>query len=220
MTFFRSSPALSMIMRKLCAEFLGTFTLAYLVLLSSITSFPTIFTTPFIAALTVGLFVYMIGPLSGAQLNPAVSIALLSLKKMTAREAVLFIVAQCAGTVIALLLIHFSVQGPENSLEFISKAAVVPDQSFLRAVLGEALGAFFLLFGIVSVVLKRVPDGASGVVIGISLFVGIIIASSLSLGILNPAVALVFLVFRLPYFLGPIIGGIAGAWAASWIHGK
>lgn len=187
---------------RLCvAECLGAFTLTLLVGLSIAFQMP--LATPVIAALTVGAFVYTIGPISGAHINPAVTIALLSVKKISPINAVYYIVSQLIGGGLALLL-----------LSFLWDARIDPRvlDSF-HVVALEAMGAFLLLFGISSVVHGKVKDSASGLVIGVSLLLGILVASNGANGILNPAVALGIRSFSLAYVAGPILGAILGAWA-------
>ena len=82
--------------KALAAEFFGTFGLALGVLISvSNPAFPV--PTPIIAGLTLGLFVYTIGPISGCHINPAVTIGLASIGQIEIPKAVTYIVAQFAG---------------------------------------------------------------------------------------------------------------------------
>lgn len=66
-------------MNKYIAEAIGTFALTLAVGLSLAGEFPV--STPILAALTLGLFVYSVGHLSGTHLNPAVTIGAWSIKK-------------------------------------------------------------------------------------------------------------------------------------------
>ncbi|MBM3231745.1 aquaporin, partial [Candidatus Peregrinibacteria bacterium] len=81
----------------------------------------------------------------------------------------------------------------------------------LWIVLGEAAGAFLLVLGITAVVDGRVQSEASGLTIGSSLLLGILVAAHFSAGILNPAVAVGLGSISLSYLIGPVIGGIAAA---------
>ena len=87
--------------QKIIAESLGTFTLAFAVLLSATaTNFPV--PVPIMAGLVLGLFVYTIGSISGCHLNPAVTLGLLSIKKIKPKESFIYIVAQLVGALFAL----------------------------------------------------------------------------------------------------------------------
>jgi len=75
----------------------------------------------------------------------------------------------------------------------------------------ELVGMTLFTFGIASVVYGKVADTASGLVIGGSLLLGIILAAHLgSAGILNPAVGLALGSVSLSYVLGALLGSVLG----------
>lgn len=193
-------------MKKYIAEALGAGTLTLVVALSLVSRVP--LSTPVLAGLVLGLFVYTIGYISGAHINPAVTIGLWSIQKIKTNEAILYVVSQFIGVSIALFVV--------------SLVSVVPTltvSTSYMVILAECIGTFFFTFGIASVVYGKVPDSLSGLVIGGSLLLGIIIASMIgSNGVLNPAVAFGIKSFNLMYLLGPIIGSIAGMNAYKYLH--
>jgi glycerol uptake facilitator-like aquaporin len=186
--------------RPLLAELIGTFLLAFLVRLSLGAQFPV--ATPVLAALTLGLIVYMIGSVSGAHVNPAVTIGLFTIGKIKAIDALGYIVAQFIGAFLA---------GVAGTAILGSALTSTADSSVMIAV-AEAVGAAIFLFGISAVVRKKVPECMSGITVGASLLIGVLAASTVSAGILNPAVALALHSLTLAYVLGPIIGAVAGVW--------
>lgn len=184
--------------RKYFAEFVGVFALTLAVYLSTVIELP--LSTPLMAGITLGLFVYTIGPISGAHLNPAVSVALATVKKISWKDTVFYVVFQFAGAVLAMLL----AQGVSGQVTAVASTGGV-------SIFGEALGAFFLLFGVASVVFGKVDDDASGLVIGSSLFLGASLAG-FSLGVLNPAVAAALGLFDVAYLVGPVVGALIAVW--------
>jgi glycerol uptake facilitator-like aquaporin len=75
----------------------------------------------------------------------------------------------------------------------------------------EALGAFFFNFGIAAVVYGKAKEQMSGLVVGGSLLLGVLVAVlSGASGILNPAVALALNSFTILYVLAPIVGAVIG----------
>ncbi len=186
---------------KYAAEFVGTFALTLVVWLSVAFAMP--FPTPVMAALTLGLFVYTIGGISGAHLNPAVTIGMFSANKLKTNDAVMYVIFQIAGAAVAMTLGR-ALSGQVASVEY---------EGTLVAGAAEALGAFFLAFGVMSATLQKVPPAAAGLVVGTSLLVGIYAAFPFSNAILNPAVALGINSFGPMEILGPIVGAVAGAWA-------
>lgn len=186
-------------MKKYIAECLGTFTLTLVVALSLAGAFPV--STPVLAGLTLGLFVYTIGALSGAHINPGVTIGAWSIGKMQPKEAVIYIVAQLVGAAVALGVMSGLLGGG-------AELTVSGDMTIWIA---EALGMVFFTFGIASVVYKKTSEHMSGLVIGGSLLLGITIAVLLgSNGVLNPAVAIGIGSVNIAYLLAPVIGSIIG----------
>lgn len=186
--------------QKLTAELFGTFTLAFTIL-GSVSVIDPILATPLMAALVLGLFVYSIGNVSGSHLNPAVTAGLWSIRKINTPDAIKYIVAQCIGGILAFFIagLFFSTQ----------TIALVPES--LADFWAELIGMTLFTFGIASVVYRKVADTASGLVIGGSLLLGIILAAHLgSAGILNPAVGLALGTVSFSYVLGAVLGAILG----------
>ena len=192
-------------MKKYIAEALGTFALTFVVALSLVGKFPV--STPVLAALVLGLFVYSIGHISGTHINPAVTIGAWSIKKIGTNEAVYYIGSQCVGAIISLFIVSWTVGMP----------SVVAANSWMIAC-AELLGTFFFTFGIASVIYGKTPSQLSGIVVGGSLLLGITIAALLgSNGVLNPAVAFGIGSFSFAYALAPIAGSVLGMKVYSYI---
>lgn len=194
--------------QKYIAELLSTFTLTLAVSLSLLFVFP--LSTPVLAALVVGLFVYTIGGISGAHINPAVTVGMWAIKKIETKEALLYIASQIIGAGLATICV----------LALTATTPPIVAEETFAALLAEAIGAFVLVFGVASVATGKVSQSSSGLVVGGSLLVGIIIASTVSNGILNPAVAFGLGSLKLSYLLGPLVGGAAGAYAYNWMSSK
>lgn len=199
--------------KKYLAELLGTFFLALAVSISLTQG--SALATPVVAGLTLGLFVYTIGGVSGAHLNPAVTIALASAKKINWKDAGLYVVFQLVGGFLAMLVSE-GLSGIE-----VGMMDIPVEMNLWKAGLVEAIGAFILAFGVSSVVWKKVDDDMSGIVIGSSLLLGIMMAGMLSFGVLNPAVALGLDLMPMDaymYFIGPVVGALGGVWAFKGLN--
>ena len=194
--------------KKYSSELFGTFALSFVVLISLNSHFTV--ATPVLAALVLGVFVYTIGHISGTHINPAVTIGLWSIKKIETKEAVFYIIAQFLGGILALILGHI----------LLGNISTVANAQSIYIGIAEALGTMLFTFGIASVVYKKTPNDVSGVAIGTSLLIGIVISASLGAnGILNPSVALAINSFNLSYLFGPIVGSVAGFNLYKYLEG-
>ncbi len=194
--------------RRLVTECFGTFLLGLLVHTSLGSSLPV--TTPVIAGLTLALIVYALGPISGAHVNPAVTLGLMSVQKISVREGSLYILSQMIGGLLALLIGNLYLGGP---LAMVTSSAPMVG-------IGEVLGTAVLVLAVSSVVRGHTPSQAAGFVIGTGLTLGALLASAQSNGVLNPAVALAIGGFSLWYVVGPLVGGVAAAWGYKCLCGE
>ena len=192
-------------MKKYIVEILGTFVLVLVVGLSLVGTFAV--STPVLAGLVVMIFVYAVGHISGGHFNPAITIGAWSIKKIRAQDALLYIVSQCLGAGIALLVVSATVGVPSVS--------VVANQT---VALAEFLGMLMFSFGVASVMYEKAPRDFSGIVAGGSLLLGITIAVLLgSNGVLNPAVAFGIGSFNIVYAFAPIVGSVIGMQAYKYL---
>jgi len=195
--------------KKLLAEVLGTFALVCIVMIVVASGS---IVTPLLAGLTLGLFVYTIGHISGAHINPGVTIGAWSIGKISIKEGLGYIVAQFIGAGLAILVVGGFL--PEAA-SIITSAINLENTPVV--LVAEAIGMFFFTFGVASVIYGKTSGNLSGVVVGLSLVLGITLASVASVGILNPAVAMGLGAFNIMYIVGPIIGSILGMNAYKYL---
>ena len=183
------------------AELVGTFTLTLAILASTWGILPLI-PTAVIAGLTLAIFVMSVGHASGANLNPAVTLGLFSIRKLDAANTVSYLIAQFSGALSAIVIMSLFLEG-----ELVTRLAVSSDYKTFFA---EFLGTLIFTFGIAAALQQKLKGADSGLLIGGSLTLGIILASLGSAGVINPAVATSLGVFNWTYALGPVLGAIVG----------
>lgn len=185
--------------RAYAAELFGTFLLAFMV--RTAVGAPIDFPVPIIAGLMLGIIVYMLGSVSGAHVNPAVTLGLWSIGKIGARDAVAYIIAQMVGGFLAFFAGNWyfgSLSGGDTPL--------------LSTGIAEAIGAAILVLGVTSVVYGKTPKEAAGLTIGTALTLGAFSTTLMSQGAVNPAVAVSLGLYSVMYLVGPLVGGIIAAW--------
>ena len=186
------------------AEFMGTAMLTSVVLVVS--NMFGLGTADWYTALSAGLALSIIigifGYVSGAHVNPAVTIGLWTLKKIETTNALVYITAQLLGGATALLFYNYATG---ESLAFSGSS------SFAWPVfVAEMVGAALFGMGIASVVQQKMEGYQAAFTIGMSLTLGALVASLSSAGFLNPAVALGNGAWDRTLVLAPIVGMVVG----------
>jgi glycerol uptake facilitator-like aquaporin len=187
----------------LVAEFLGTMLLALTVLVVASSQLGLSYFVAFAAGLALIFLVFAVGGISGALFNPAITIGLWTIRKITTKRALAYIVVQLLGGFAAFMLYGYL---HENTVW--ANRAVGYDSQVLVA---EVIGTAVLAFGIATAIYRGLDGGAKAFTIGGGLILGVILASTASAGFLNPAVA-ISLQYWDPstYVLGPVLGAIIG----------
>jgi aquaporin Z len=186
----------------LVAEFLGTGVLTLLILSIQRSTIGVPFFVAAAAGLTLALLTFMFLNVSGGNFNPAITIGMWTARKMPSATAVLYVAMQLLGAWAAYGIYTYFVG---NGLQPIG------GDFKTKILVAEILGTSIFSFGVAAAVYQKFTLAATAAASGLALMIGIIAASSGSLGLLNPAVALGVRAWVLgTYVAGPIIGGIIG----------
>ncbi|XP_034188360.1 aquaporin [Osmia lignaria lignaria] len=201
--------------RALVAEFLGTLLLNFFGCGSVVTGNIVAISLAF--GLTVAAAIQGIGHLSGGHVNPAVTFGLMVIGKVPIIRGLLYVIAQCIGAIAGSgVLRALSPERMEGALGVVSLSDdVTPVQGFGIE--------FFLALILVLVVCgacdpaKHYSKGIAPLIIGLSVLVGHLVGVPRTGAGMNPArslgSAVVMGMFdnHWLYWIGPILGGMAGA---------
>ncbi len=217
--------------RKLSAEFLGTFWLVFGGCGSAVlaAAFPNLgigfLGVAFAFGLTVLTMAFAIGHISGCHLNPAVSVGLMVGKRFPASDLLGYVVAQVAGAICAsgtLLVIASGKAGFDLSGGFASNGYALhsPGGYSLAACLtAEIVLTFMFLMIILGSTDARAPKGFAPIAIGLGLTLIHLISIPVTNTSVNPARSTGPAVFvggwaleqLWMFWVAPIVGGaIAG----------
>jgi len=193
-------------------------------------------------ALAVAMAVYAVGRVSGAHINPAVTLSLAAVHKLAWADVPSYLLGQFAGAFLGAVLVwlaylaHWS--GTEDKALKLAVFATAP--AIRRApanVLTEVIGTFVLVFGVLALGANKAPNdtGLTPLLVGFLVW-----AIGLSLGgptgyAINPArdlgPRLAHAILPIPNkggsdwgyawvpVLGPIVGGVIGAVAYVGLFG-
>jgi aquaporin NIP len=172
--------------------------------------------------LVIMAMIYATGHLSGAHINPAVSVAFAATRHFPVREAAVYIPAQLAGAVGGALLLRLVWHGTPADL-----GATVPSVGAGSAVVYEAVMTGFLMFVIMAVATDtRAIGAAAAIAIGGSVALDSLFGGGATGASMNPArsfgpalVATQWQDFWV-YLAGPLIGALAGAFAYQLARGR
>lgn len=186
------------------AEALGVYVLSMVVYsMLARTTFPLF--SGLAAGLTIGIFTLIIGNISGAHINPAVTVSAWVMKRIDTVKAIVYIAAQVLGGLAAWATIRYFLGH--------SLTNMAGSKFQWRVAIGEGLGTAVFGFGLVAAMLNKLDNVRAAFVIGSSFALGVMVASLGSTGILNPAVALGIQSWNWSYAVGPIFGAIIGTFA-------
>ena len=222
--------------RAYLAEAIATFGLVFfgpLSVILAIAAFGEELTTQSVLFISLGhggaiaLMVYAFGHVSGAHINPAVTIPMMITKKIGLVDGIGYIISQIVGAIIAALTlliilpdlgakVNFGTQGGPSELL---------NHSVSSGFAVEAILTFFLVTVIfMTAVHKKASPGWHGFTIGGMVFLIHLIAVPLTGASVNPArtfgPALIsgFWEFHWLYWAAPILGGIIAGLIMNYVY--
>ena len=180
--------------------------------------------------ITVMAVIYMFGRVSGAHINPAVSIGLWAKGLFPTKDMVAYVVAQFIGALVGSILFATSV-GPEAiTVGGLGATAPFYGISVWEALLAEIIGTFLLMTVIMGAAVdEKAPPGFAGLAIGLTVAGIITTIGNISGASINPARSfgpmIADLIFGGPnvvgvywiYVAGPIIGAVIAVFLYSWL---
>jgi glycerol uptake facilitator protein len=175
--------------------------------------------------------VIIVGKISGAHVNPAVTIGLASIGRIEFADVPAYIVGQVVGAVIAALGILVVYGKDAATIGHLGAPSLAVNTSVVQGMFIEAIGACILVLAIVgSAVDSRAPASWAGLTIGLALAAIIMVIGPATGATVNPArafgptlidaffgVKVDWGAYLITYLVGPIIGGVAAAYLYSFI---
>ena len=147
---------------------------------------------------------------SGAHINPAVTLVMLVTRRIGLRAAAAYIAAQLAGAAAgggALLVLFQGVPGGGDAIAVTALGATLPGAgvSAGTALLAEAAITFILVFVIFGTAVDSRAPAVGGFGIGVAVAANILLCGPISGASMNPARS-----------FGPALAG--GVWTAHWVY--
>ena len=172
--------------------------------------------------LTVMICIYVFGKISGAHLNPAVTIGLLVTKNIALVDSIYYIVAQVIGACLGSLCLFLCLGAPAVTIGGLGATAPGLGVSYMQAMFAEFLGTFFLMMVVMGV-------AVAGISIGMTVAAVIVVLGAFTGASINPARTfgpyLMDMIlggqnlwgFFPIYLVGPILGAICAAFAYAYL---
>ncbi|MFN2155833.1 MAG: MIP/aquaporin family protein [Anaerolineae bacterium] len=214
------------LIRRCFGEALGTFALLFVgtgaVIVNDLTDGSVSHVGVSLAfGLTVMAMIYAVGDVSGAHLNPAVTLGFWVASRLPGRDVLPYVLSQSVGAIAASLLLRglFPTHG--------GWGVTVPSITLLRAFVVEAVLTFFLMFVIIHVSVGAKERGLmAGVAVGAAVSLSALFAGPVTGASMNPARSLAPAVVSgqlrhlWVYLMAPPIGAVLAALSCRVVRGS
>ncbi len=232
---FRSPPGLARrraLPAAVLGEIVGTFLLIFLGC-GSVVAFteragqgnPDLLAIALAWGFAVLAIVYAFGHVSGAHVNPAVTVGLAATRKFPWSAVPVYVVAQFVGAILASLAV-WAVFGDSAREATLLLGATIPGDGYSNGVvfLAEVLITFILLIVVMATATdERAESPAVGLGVGLTIAAGILVVGPVSGASFNPARSLAPMLVSgefpawLAYVAGPLAGGVIGAFLYDYL---
>ncbi len=165
-----------------------------------------------------------VGNVSGAHLNPAVSLAFYINKRMSLKELGVYVVAQLVGAILGSTLLRTLLTMTDRGTDNLAQTTY-SEITTAGAFIVEALLTFILVFVVLSVTSKNMGTSYNGLAIGLTLTMLHFIGVPLTGMSVNPVRSISPAIFvggdamsqLWLYILAPLVGGLVAAVVAKYL---
>jgi len=212
--------------KSYAAELVGTFMLVFFGTGAVITNTAsggavTLLGIALVFGLTVLAVIYSLGDISGAHLNPAVTVGLVCARRIPASTIAPYILSQCAGALLASLVLHQLFPKDLSLGATLPGLGTLPPQVFIL----ETVLTFFLMLVILNVTTgAKEKSITAGIVIGSVVALEILFAGPFTGASMNPARSIGPAVVSGQlghlwiYLVAPVVGAALAAVLTGWIR--
>lgn len=226
--------------KKCVAEFVGTMLLVVfgcgVAVATGCSGNDGLIATALAFGLVIVAMAYSIGNISGCHINPAVSVAMLVSKKMSAKECLWYIVSQVLGAIVGALIVALLFGSFENlggnAVQTGVVAAYGEGPALLIGLIAEIVLTFAFVLAILGVTSRTDNKAVTGIVIGLSLTLVHLLGIRLTGTSVNPARSIGPALLQMIdgnftaisqiwiFIVGPIVGAVAAALLYRCLDGK
>lgn len=174
--------------------------------------------TPLAFGIALLAVVAGIGHVSGAHVNPAVTLGLAATGRFPWRYVPAYLLAQLAGALLGALGTWLAFGAGGRDRASLAATAPSPGVGVLQALAVEAVVTFVLVFVVISVATDdRVDPAVAPIAVGAALAIGVFVAGPVTGGAVNPVRALGPMIVSgsfsdwWVYLVGPVVGGVVAA---------
>lgn len=198
----------------LLAEFIGTFALVFIGAGAGALQVGGLVGVALAHGLTLLVIAAAYGHISGAHINPAITIAVWLSKGIGTLTAILYIIVQLLGGITAGYALLYILGGPLHGL---GATTIASGTSPVQGLVLEAILTFLLANTVLNTAISGKGGSLAPVAIGLTLTLSILMGGPLTGGSLNPArtlgpaVATANYANLSSYLIGQLAGGIAAA---------
>lgn len=213
--------------RRYLAEAVGTFCLVFAgtgaLIVDSVTQKLGLIGISIVFGAVVGVMVYSLANISGAHINPAITIGFASVDQFPKKEVIPYVLSQLAGATIASLSCLY-IFGDLGRKSYLGATLVNPLFGWQAAFAIEVIMTFFLVFVVIATTShESVPFEVCGLAIGGTVSLDVLLGGPISGASMNPArtfgPSLVSgnFAFHWLYWAAPVLGAVAAALLHEYI---
>lgn len=168
-------------------------------------------------ALALGVMITATMNVSGGHLNPAVTLGLLSIRRIDAGSAVAYVVAQLLGAVLAAFTLKAVLPTAMVASGTLGTPALANTMNLQSGIALEAVLTFFLMSAVMGTAVSKDAPKVGGFAIGLVLLFDILVGGTLTGAAMNPARAFGPALISGTWYAQPVwwIGPILGAVVAA-----